>query len=283
MITVKDRYINPFTDFGFKKIFGEEANKDLLIDFLNQLLKDKVVIKDLKYLQGEKLGRTAEERKAIFDLFCESDDGEKFIIELQRAKQEYFKDRSIYYSTFPIQEQALKGDWKYQLKAVYTIAIMDFKFNDTDEEQYLHEVRLVETRTKKVFYDKLSFVYIEMPKFNKPLEKLETLFEKWIYVLKALPNLQERPGALQERVFKKLFKVAEIAKYNKEEQYAYQNSLKAYWDFRETIRTAVKDTVEGIIIDGLKEGLSPFVLSKITKVPTPTILKIQKELNSKPS
>ena len=94
-----EKYINPFTDFGFKKLFGTEFNKEILIDFLNQVLGGKEWIQDLTYLNTENLGNTEADRKAIFDLYCENKTGEKFIIELQNAEQLYFKDRSMFYST----------------------------------------------------------------------------------------------------------------------------------------------------------------------------------------
>jgi predicted transposase/invertase (TIGR01784 family) len=105
----------------FKKVVGEEANKDLLIDFLNELLTDEVKIIDLPYLKNEHFGNTELDKKAIFDLYCETDTGEKFIVEMQRAKQDYFRERSLYYTTFPIQEQPLKGALNYKLKAVYSV------------------------------------------------------------------------------------------------------------------------------------------------------------------
>src|ERR1035437_5475643 len=122
---LKEKYINPFTDYGFKRLFGEEPNKDLLLDFLNELLQsEQGHINSLTYLKSDKLGSSEEERKAIFDLYCENDKGEKFIVELQKVKQKYFKDRSLYYSTFPIQEQAVRGsEWDFKLKAVYFIGI----------------------------------------------------------------------------------------------------------------------------------------------------------------
>jgi predicted transposase/invertase (TIGR01784 family) len=98
-MTIREKYINPFTDFGFKKLLGSEFNKDLLIDFLNQVLGDREQIKDLTYLNTEKLGKTASDRKAVFDLYCENEKGNKFIIELQNVSQQYFKDRSVFYST----------------------------------------------------------------------------------------------------------------------------------------------------------------------------------------
>ena len=118
---MKAKYVNPFTDFGFKKIFGEEASKPLLIDFLNALLPQTSKIVDLNFKNTEHLGQTDADRKAIYDIYCENEKGEKFIVELQKAKQNYFKERTIYYSTFPIREQAEKGDWNYNLKAVYCV------------------------------------------------------------------------------------------------------------------------------------------------------------------
>jgi predicted transposase/invertase (TIGR01784 family) len=262
---LKDKYINPFTDFGFKKLFGTEPNKDLLIDFLNELLrKDEGCIVDLTYLPNDQLGRSSSDRKAIFDLYCENERKEKFIVEMQKVKQNYFKDRSIYYSTFPIQSQAEKGEWDYQLKAVYTVGILDFVFAEDkdDTEVFHHEVQLFDKSTQRVFYDKLTYVYLEMPKFTKAEEQLESRFDKWLYVLKNLPNLLDRPVRLQERVFQKLFEQAEIARYSREEYAAYEESLKVYRDLKNSIDTAKDEgRAEGLkegealgIAEGLKEG-----------------------------
>jgi len=234
-----ERYINPFTDFGFKRLFGEEPNKDLLLDFLNELLrKEKGNIKTITYLKNEHLPDFGE-RKAIFDIYCENESGEKFIVEIQKAKQNFFKDRSIYYSTFPIQEQAVRGDWNFELKAVYTVGILDFVFNDPDKDKtVVSEVKLMDTGKKEVFYDKLTFIYLQMPNFAKTLDELETHFDKWLFVIKNLPKLQERPQRLQERIFEKLFEIAEIAQFDSQERMAYEDSLKYYRDIRNSISTA---------------------------------------------
>ena len=243
------RYINPFTDFGFKRLFGTEANKDLLIDFLNELLAGREQISDLTYLNGEQLGRTEEDRKSIYDIYCENERGEKFIVELQNMKQIYFKDRSLYYSTFPIQEQAQKGNWDYQLRAVYTVGILNFRFEEFnyDTTKFIHRVKLMETETNEVFYDKLAYIYLEMPKFTKEVDQLETRFNKWLYVLKNLHRLEEIPKVLQERIFKKLFSAAEVANYTPEEMNAYEESLKTLRDNYATaqyVETAVEAAVD---------------------------------------
>jgi len=237
---MKDRYINPFTDFGFKRLFGSEPNKDLLLDFLNELIKERGHIQNLTYLKAEQLGLSEFERRAVFDLYCESETGEKFIVEMQKAKQKYFKDRSVFYSTFPIREQAQRGqEWDFQLNAVYTVGILDFVFDeDKDSPEYFHHhVQLMETKRKKVFFDKLTYIYLEMPKFTKTEEQLETHFDKWLYILKNLPRLQERPRRIQERVFQRLFEAAETARFDPAERAAYEESIKVYRDLKNVIDT----------------------------------------------
>lgn len=247
---LEGKYVNPYTDFGFKKLFGTEINKDLLISFINSLLHGREVVKDLTYLNTEHLGTSEADRKAVFDVYCENENGEKILVEMQRGEQQFFKDRSLYYATFPIREQGQKGEWDYQLKAVYVIGILNFKFDKDDNTYYHHEVQLMDNRTKEVFYDKLTFIYLEMPKFNKEENELNGMFEKWLFVLRNLSRLMERPKALQERVFTKLFKTAEIAKFTKEEYDNYEESLKVYRDWKNTIDTAKKISRE----EGREEG-----------------------------
>jgi predicted transposase/invertase (TIGR01784 family) len=260
MSELREKYINPFTDFGFKRLFGEEPNKDLLLDFLNELLKEQQGrIVDLTYLKSEQLGKTEIDRKAIFDLYCENEKGEKFIVEMQKSKQNFFKDRSVYYSTFPIQEQAQKSDWNYELKAVYTIGILDFIF-DSDKkepEKYRYDVKLQDIETNKTLYNKLTFIYFEMPKYNKSIDELESRFDKWLYVLKNLNKLDRLPEKLKESIFEKVFEVAEIAKFTREEYISYEDSLKYYRDLKNSLDTA-KDEKAMEIAMIMKEDGEPF-------------------------
>lgn len=250
-----ERYINPYTDFAFKLLFGTELNKELLISFLNALLHKEQVIKDVTYLNAEHLGTQERDRRAVFDIYCENEQGEKFLVEMQKGEQAFFKDRSIYYATFPIREQAIKGgSWNYQLKAVYTIGILNFVFKDTDPNYFHHEIKLVDLRTKEVFFDKLSFIYLEMPKFNKNENELESMFDKWMFVLRNLSRLMERPIALQERVFESLFRAAEIANFNKRELIEYEDSLKNYRDWYSVMETAQNKGLAAGMAKGKAEG-----------------------------
>ena len=250
----RDRYINPYTDFGFKMLFGTEMNKELLISFINSLLSGKEVIRDLTYLNTEHLGTSEADRRAVFDVYCENERGEKILIEMQRGEQQFFKDRSLYYATFPIREQGEKGEWDYRLKAVYVIGILNFKFDSEDDNYFHHEVQLMDVCTKQVFYDKFTFIYLEMPKFNKSEDELVTMFDKWLFVLRNLSRLMARPAALQDRIFTRLFEAAEIAKFTKEQYEAYEESLKVYRDWQNTIVTAEQKGIAKGMEKGLAEG-----------------------------
>lgn len=272
--TLLDTYINPYTDFGFKKLFGSEPNKESLISFLNELLNYKKedaelvgTITDLTFLSNEQVGRTPEDRKAIFDIRCTNQKGEHFIVEMQRAKQNFFRDRSIFYSTFPIQEQAQRGLWNFKLKAVFTIGILDFVFEDDKENQDLfhHEVKLINLSTNKVFYDKLTFIYLEMPKFRKELHELNTLFEKWLYAIKHLEELDQQPESFPEIPFTHFFEQAKIAVLSDEEYQAYEDSLKVYRDLTNVIDTAKQEGEEKGRLEGLAEGIEKGLAEGIEK------------------
>ena len=249
---LQDKYINLLTDFGFKRVFGTEPTKNLLIDFLNTLLPEHHRIKDVTFKNNENLGNNYLDRKAIFDIYCQGESGEYFIVEIQKAKQNFFKYRSIYYSTFPIQEQAEKGDWNYKLTPVYTVGVLDFIFAEHKHEEntILHTVEL-KNQHCEVFYDKLKFIYIELPKFTKTLEELESQFDKWLFLLRHLSELKNPPQLLQAEIFNQLFTVAEIANFSPRERDSYENSLKYYRDLNNVVDTSRQEGRE----EGLQEGL----------------------------
>jgi predicted transposase/invertase (TIGR01784 family) len=260
-----DRYISLLTDFGFKRVFGTEPNKRLLLDFLNTLLPDYHQIRDLTFKNSENLGITAIDRKAIFDIYCEAQNGDRLIVEIQKAKQNFFKDRSIYYASFPIQQQAEKGEWFYELSPVYTVGILDFVFDDHRHEDTLLHVVELKDQDCRVFYDKLKFIYIELPKFKKTVDQLETHFDKWLYLFRHLARLDEPPPTLQEEVFEELFEVAEIANFSPAEQQVYEGSLKALRDWYAIEMTARQEARDQGLAQGLEQGRSQEAIALITR------------------
>ncbi|MDD5216182.1 MAG: Rpn family recombination-promoting nuclease/putative transposase [Methylococcales bacterium] len=240
------KYFNPYTDFGFKKLFGEEASKDLLIDFLNQLLPEQHQIATLSFKNPENMADTQEERKSIFDIYCESEKGERFIVEMQKAKMHFFKDRSLFYSTFPVRNQSKKGAWNFRLLPVYFIAILDFVYDEKEDERKFRRDVCLKDQDGDIFYDKLHFKFLQMPLFNKQEHELETHFDKWVYFLKHLEDFDHIPTILNEPIFQKGFEIAEVSHLSSDQ---YDDYLKSILSYNET-----KAVIDTAFIDGEKKA-----------------------------
>lgn len=270
---INSRYINPKTDFAFKHFFGKEPHKDLLISFLNGVFKGRKVIIDLVYNSTELKGSQSNDRKTIFDLYCTGKDGDMFIVEMQQAKQEFFKDRMIYYTSNLIYHQGkpTSSKWNYELPEIYLIAIMDFSFDNTHPNQYEHDVRLIDINSNTQFYNKLGYIFIEMPKFKKKETELETGEDAWLFSLRHMGTLTEIPVSLREKEeFVKLFNIAEVSNLNPDEMAAYEASLKIARDnygHDETVRKEARHERDLEIAAELKrEGMAIDKISKITKL-----------------
>ena len=233
-------FINPFTDFGFKRIFGEEESKPFLISFLNDLLPIKDKIKSVTFQNTEQFGATLEDRKAIYDLYCIDEKGRDFIVELQRAEQRFFIDRALYYTTFPIQAQATRGVWNFQLKPIYFIGILNFEVNEfKDDDNYIHYCQVMDINKKNIVSEKLNFIYIEVPKFKKKKEELSKHLEWWLYYLRDLNKLKEIPKEFEGDIIEQAFKRAEFLKLSSQEQHNYHINLKHFRDWVNTLDTAL--------------------------------------------
>ena len=269
------KYINPYTDFGFKKLFGEEANKDLLIDFLNTFLPEKHQIKTLDFRNTEQLGSSATDRRSVFDIYCENDKKEKFIVEMQKAEQEYFKDRSLYYVSHPIRAQGRRGKWDFNLKTVYFIGILDFVYDADDPNPLLIREVSLKDQNGKEFYDKLKMTYIQMPLFTKTESELTTHREKWLFFLKNLPDLEHIPSIMKEKVFKKAFHTAELASMDEKERLRYEHDLHDYWGYVSSLRKAAKDARYEIALNMKKDGVDPKLIAKYTGLPLKEIERLK--------
>ena len=278
-------YIDPLTDFAFKKLFGSEPNKDLLIDFLNGVFRGRKHIVDLVYNKNEHPGETVNEGSAIFDLTCTGNDGEQFIIEVQRGKQGNFKQRAIFYTSRLITEQAPKGkrsEWAYNVKEVYLIALLeDFSLDAGNEQEFLHDICLSNRETGKVFYEGLGYIFIELIKFVKTEAELDTDLDKWLYVLKNMSSMDKIPVYLRKPIFEKLFNIAEYSNLTKEEKTMYDTSLKRKWDNKAVLDYAVNEAAKEakqeekmeIAREMKKDGISVEQIAKFTKL---SIEKIEK-------
>ena len=238
------KYINPYTDFGFKKLFGEEGNKDLLMDFLNQMLPVYHQIKELNFKNPDNAADLAIERRAIFDIHCKAVSGERFVVEMQKAKVKYFKDRSLFYTTFPIRDQAVKGDWDFKLDPIYFVAILDFEYDEAEERRKFRRDVALKDQDGDLFFDKLHFKFLQMPLFTKTEDELATRFDKWCYFLKYLEDFDQIPQILNEPIFQKAFETANLANMTAAQRDSYEMSLIQYRDLKSVMETAVEEAVE---------------------------------------
>lgn len=221
------RFINPFTDYGFKKIFGQEISKDLLIDFLNDLLEGERVIVDLSFLNNEQLPEWEDARALIYDIYCTTDTGEKILVEMQNKSQAFFKERALFYLSHAVARQGQKGDiWKFDIKAVYGVFFMNFLLKD--EMKFRTDVILADRDTGELFCDKMRQIFLALPVFKKEESECETDFERWIYTLKNMETLQRMPFKARKAVFEKLEEIADVASLNEEEHELYWKSINAY-------------------------------------------------------
>jgi len=255
---IHEKYINPFTDYGFKKIFGDTENTELLRSLINDILglEDEDRVKTIIFKNGELLPDSPTDRKAIFDLYCEDEKGSNFIVELQKIYQEHFQSRALYYTSFPIQEQAIRGSWDFSLTPIYFIGLLNFEVNRFREsEEYLHHGKITDIKTKEIMYDNLNMIYIEIPKLKKEKEELNSHLEWWLYVFQNLNRLQEIPQALKDDVIAKAFEKAEFVKLPKSEQDKYHKNLKVYRDLVNSFSTAKKEGEKLGLKRGMEEGL----------------------------
>ena len=251
-------FTNLLNDWGFKRYFGEERNKKYLIHFLNEILKGKESVREVYYRPTEHLGKTEEDRKAVFDVYCSTKKGDLILIEMQNMRQTYFKDRSLYYSTFIIQSQAVKGKWNYRLKSVYVIGLLGFRMKAAKKsgrnEKYITRVCLIDRDTGELFYDKLNFVYVELAKFKKTANELNSAQDFWLYTLKHSRMLKEQPEEIKGEIFTELYNEMELKNLTSTEMESYRVSEYKYEDFYNFTDYAEKKGVKKGRREGRKEG-----------------------------
>lgn len=270
----RQRYAELLCDFMFKRLFGSEANKDVLIGFLNMILDDHEIV-DVDFIPNEHPGLTEEDRKVIFDISCRCKDGETLIIEMQKGYQKNFRKRALYYTTYPINEQARNArdlfvrekaegnedarfNWDYDLKPVTVVAILNFRFRHTDEwpeDRYRSSYRLREDSSHEVMDDVLRFVFLELGRFNKRMWELDGVFDKWMYLLKHIHEMVEIPKEFNDSLFTRLFMLSEIDNFTAEEYEQYVKSLESMGDYQNIINTAVEEAEKRGMEKGLEKGL----------------------------
>ena len=261
----KAMFGNVMADFMFKRLFG---NKLIMLPFLKIVLPEENIA-DIDYINTEELGDTPLDNKVVFDIACTTSDGRELIIEMQKAYQPNFKNRSISYVASRISSQARKqreirqtrtGEhWKYDLNPVYIIALLNFSFDheeDYPEEKYISNYHLREDETHELFNKTLNFTFIEMARFLKSEEECTTVLDKLTYSLKHMHELDAPPAFFNEEFFRVLYNLSELNNFTAKEIRNYMRSLYAESDYANTIEYAEKvGEARGIAI-GEERGIA---------------------------
>jgi predicted transposase/invertase (TIGR01784 family) len=241
------KFADPRTDFAFKKIFGNEQAKDVLISFLNAVLHlDQAhAIVDVTLLNPYEAPKTKYLQSSFLDVKCLDARGVSYVVEMQVAYVAGFEKRVIYNASKTYANQLLKGELYPKLNQVISINILDFiLFDDFDHYLSCHEIR--EKITGNCYLDEIRCYFIELPKFTKTETELEIYIEKWIYFLKHARELEAIPEKLDEPVFHHAFELANRANMTPKELEAYEASM--------TVMLDERGRIEGAFEMGEKEG-----------------------------
>ena len=199
-------YIDPFSDTGFKAIFGREGmSEEILRKFINEVFRGQPLfehIREVRFINNERTRETGKDKTIIHDVICTTDNGTRFIVEMQKGDQENFIMRALYYVSRGVTDQAvrLEGDpvWEYNVMPVAGIFVTAFEVEGLPEKLLTH-IGLVDLDTKEIVNNHIRFAYIQTPYFNKRQDECNTEFEKIIYTLKNMPTLYAIPFQERER------------------------------------------------------------------------------------
>ena len=222
------KYLNLLNDKIFKIVFGSPGREDLMIAFLNRVIAGSK-IKTLKYMNTEHWGPAFESRGAFFDLLCEDEAGEKFVVEIQNYPQEYYNKRSVYYASRVILDQATEENrkqkseekyWNYFFKPVYVVSLLNYRIEHDDPSlrelktnPYIYRYNFREEETKECLKDGTTLIHVELAEFNKTAKELNGEMDKWLYALKNIGKFYERPESLDGPEMDMLYDSARLTSF----------------------------------------------------------------------
>ena len=254
------QFISPQNDFAFKRIFGNEQHKEILISFINSVLDlsgERQVV-EVELANPYQVPRLEQFKETILDINATCQSGRKFIVEMQVERQRLFHKRALYYSSKAYVEQLTSGVDYPELKPVYFIGVLNFNF--TDNSSYLSRHLILDTETREQRISDFEFCFIELPKFAKHESELQSIVDKWIFFLKYLGS---RSGEDKDfaRIFAEeppLLQALEIARYHslsRDEMSVYEAQEERRRSDAETARTYKLDRQEEVREEGRAEGL----------------------------
>lgn len=250
-MSYKFKYADLLDDDVFKLVFGRESTKDVMIEFLNQVIPDRR-IKDLDFIDKEMHPVERDAKGSVYDMFCKTDDGSRIIVEVQRRKQPFYPERAIYYSTFQVQRQVEAGAEYYDFLPVYVVNILNFRMNVNDDSSEVKSVyRLYEENTHHLLTDRVTFIFLDLSKFSKTIKELDgNILEGMYFCFKNMASLEDRPAALRHEVFTKIFAVTELYNMDQQTRDKVLDKMTTERDLRNQMAWAKQEAIE----EGRAEG-----------------------------
>ena len=269
VMSYKFKYADLLNDEVFKLVFGRESTKDVMIEFLNQVILDRKIV-DLEFIDKEMHPIERDAKGTVYDMFCKTDDGSRIIVEVQRRKQPFYPERALYYSTFQIQRQVEAGAEYYDFLPVYVVSILDFKMDDDPDANAVRTAyRLYEEASHKLLTDRVTFIFIELPKFTKTVEELDgNILEGMYFCFKNMTELESRPEVLDHQIFTKIFDVTELYNMDQDTRDKVLENMTTERDLRNQMTYARE---EGHVEERAKNaknlrdlGVDPEIIAKAT-------------------
>ena len=253
----KFKYADLLNDEVFKLVFGRESSKDVMIEFLNQVIADRTIV-DLEFIDKEMHPVERDLKGSVYDMFCKTNDGSRIIVEVQRRKQPFYPERALYYSTFQIQRQVEAGAETYDFLPVYVVNILDFMIKDNIDDNSVKKVyRLYEENSHDLLTDRVTFIFLELYRFKKSVEDLDgNILEGMYFCFKNMATLEEQPAVLKHEVFSKIFKVSELIKMDKKTRDKVLDKMTTERDLRNQMAYAKQIATEEGLAEGLAKGLA---------------------------
>ncbi len=250
----RQRYIIPTSDWGFKRLFGSEINKGLLIGLLNKIIDDRV-IEDLEYLDRDVLVPVGSVRRMSFDVYCKCTDGSRVIVEMQNYAKTAFVERALVYTSASILENYTYSKSKdYRVQKTYLIAITGEKIFPKVKHA---PVRLalcdMDAEKTSVLNDKILHIFIELPKFADKLEDLKedsSFLSKFAVAMKTMSSYDERPSVMDDDMLVRMFDAADLHTYKSNDKHNYKNAVMNEFEYEETLKEHRQEALE----EGREEG-----------------------------
>ena len=285
------KFADPKNDLAFKKIFGNSKHKNILISFLNSVLdfKGGKEIVEVELANPYQVPKIPELKETILDIQAINKNGEKFIVEMQRKDLGNFTKRSLYYTSKAYVEQLPKGNDYTSLKKVYFIGIVNFEIFNS--KKFISRHLIVNQESMEQDLDDFEFTFIELPKFKKELNELETVLDRWIYFIKYASDLTLIPKEYENKdEFLEAFEVAKQTSWDKEELKVYEYMGLKEFDEINALRTAEEKGLQKGLQEGKKaekieiarksisQGLDNATIYMITDLDEDTIESLRREI-----